>query len=53
VQENDLALNRPVVKPAPATSEIVPSAVIEANAEFVFGTGDGSAGSWSDHPARC
>jgi hypothetical protein len=38
--------------PAPATSEIVPSPLIEANPEFFFGTGDGSAGSYSDRPAR-
>ena len=43
---------QPAVAPAPATSEIVPSPVVEANPEFFFGTGDGSAGSYSDRPAR-
>ena len=44
--------NQPAVAPAPATSEIVPSPVIEPNPQFFFGTGDGSAGYYSDRPAR-
>ena len=36
--------------PVPATSEIVPSPVIEANPQFFFGTGDGSAGFYSERP---
>jgi hypothetical protein len=43
---------QPAAAPAPATSEIVPSPVIEANPEFFFGTGDGSAGNYSDRPAH-
>ena len=38
--------------PVPATSEIVPSPVIEANPQFFFGTGDGGAGYYSDRQAR-
>lgn len=34
---------------APATSEIVPSPVIEARPQFFFGTGDGN-GYWADRP---
>jgi hypothetical protein len=34
---------------APATSEIVPSPVIEANPRFFFGSGDGN-GYWADRP---
>ena len=44
--------NQTAVAPASATSEIVPSPVIEANPQFFFGTGDGSGGYYSDHPAR-
>jgi hypothetical protein len=43
---------QPVAAPAPATNEIVPSPVIEANPQFFFGTGDGSAGYYSDRQAR-
>jgi hypothetical protein len=43
---------QPAAAPAPAPSEIVPSPVIEANPQFFFGTGDGSAGYYSDRPAR-
>jgi hypothetical protein len=43
---------QPAAAPAPATSEIVPSPVIEAHPEFFFGTGDGSAGNYSDRPAH-
>jgi|SRR5580700_9405141 hypothetical protein len=44
--------NQPAVAPASAASEIVPSPVIEPNPQFFFGTGDGSAGYYSDRPAR-
>jgi hypothetical protein len=43
---------QPAAASAPATSEIVPSPVIEANPEFFFGTGTGSAGNYSDRPAH-
>jgi hypothetical protein len=36
--------------PGPATLDIVPSPVIETNAKFFFGTGDGSAGYYSERP---
>jgi hypothetical protein len=36
--------------PEPVTSEIVPSPVIETNAQFFFGSGDGSAGYYSERP---
>jgi hypothetical protein len=34
--------------PGPATFDIVPSPVIETNPKFFFGTGDGSAGYYSE-----
>ena len=43
---------QPAAAAAPAMSEIVPSPIIEANPQFFFGTGDGSAGSYSDRQAR-
>jgi hypothetical protein len=43
---------QPAAAAAPAMSEIVPSPVIEANPQFFFGTGDGSAGFYSDRPAH-
>lgn len=38
--------------PGPVTFEIVPSPVIETNAQFFFGTGDGSAGYYSERPIQ-
>jgi hypothetical protein len=43
-------VNQPAAASAPATSEIVPSPVIESNPQFFFGTGDGSNGYWADRP---
>jgi hypothetical protein len=42
-------VNQPAAAAAPATSEIVPSPVIEANPRFFFGSGDGN-GYWADRP---
>jgi len=42
--------SQPVIAPAPVTSEIVPSPVIETNAQFFLGTGDGSNGYYSEGP---
>ena len=39
-----------VTAPAPVTSEIVPSPVIETNPQFFYGTGDGSNGYYSEGP---
>jgi hypothetical protein len=43
---------QPAATPAPATSEIVPSPVIEANPQFFYGTGDGNGGYYSDRQAH-
>lgn len=43
---------QPAAAPAPATSAIVPSPVIEANPQFFFGTGDGNGGYYSDRQAH-
>jgi len=45
---NAAVVNQPGAASAPATSEIVPSPVIEANPQFFFGTGDGSNGYYAD-----
>jgi len=44
--------NKSVVASGPAMSEIVPSPVIETNPQFFFGTGDQSAGYYSDRQIR-
>ena len=41
-----------VATPELVTFEIVPSPVIETNGQFFFGTGDGSAGYYSERPVR-
>ena len=46
------SLNQPVATPELVTFEIVPSPVIETNGQFFFGTGDGSAGYYSERPVR-
>lgn len=38
--------------PALATMKFVPSPVIDTNAQFFFGTGDGSAGYYGESPAQ-
>lgn len=43
---------QPAAAPAPATSEIVPSPVIEANPQFFIGTGDGNGGYYTERPAH-
>lgn len=43
-------VDQPAAVSAPATSEIVPSPVIEANPQFFFGSGDGSNGYYADRP---
>ena len=45
-------LNQPVATPELVTFEIVPSPVIETNGQFFFGTGDGSAGYYSERPVQ-
>jgi hypothetical protein len=47
-----IAAKPPAAAPAPETSEIVPSPVIEANPQFFFGTGDGNGGYYSDRQAH-
>jgi hypothetical protein len=42
-------VNQAAAASAPATSETVPSPVIEANPQFFFGAGDGN-GYWADRP---
>ena len=36
----------------PVTFEIVPSPVIDTNGQFFFGTGDASAGYYSERPVQ-
>jgi hypothetical protein len=43
-------VNPPVAASAPATFEIVPSPVIEANPQLFFGSGDGGNGYFADRP---
>ena len=47
-----VSLNQPVAALEPVTFEIVPSPVVEANGQFFFGTGDGSAGYYSERPVQ-
>jgi hypothetical protein len=44
--------NKSVAASGPAMSEIVPSPVVETNPQFFFGTGDQSAGYYSDRQIR-
>ena len=46
------SLSQPVAALAPVTFEIVPSPVIETYGQFFFGTGDGSAGYYSERPVQ-
>jgi len=43
-------ISQPVATLKPATFRIAPSPVIEANARFFFGTGDGSSGYYAERP---
>jgi hypothetical protein len=45
-----ITLSERVATPAPAYLEIVPSPVIDTNAQFFFGTGDGSNGYYAERP---
>ena len=45
-------LSQPAATPELVTFEIVPSPVIETNGPFFIGTGDGSAGYYSERPVR-
>ncbi len=47
-----VSLNQPVAALEPVAFEIVPSPVVEANGQFFFGTGDGSAGYYSERPVQ-
>jgi len=42
----------PVATLEPVAFEIVPSPVIDTNGQFFIGTGDGSAGYYSERPVR-
>ena len=46
------SLSQPVAALGPVTFKIVPSPVIETNGQFFFGTGDGSAGYYSQRPVQ-
>ena len=46
------SLNQPVATPELVIFEIVPSPVIDTNGQLFFGTGDGSAGYYSERPVR-
>ncbi len=45
-------VGQPVSTPESVTFRIVPSPVIEADARFFFGTGDGSSGYYAERPNR-
>ena len=44
--------SQPVAALEPATFRIAPSPVIEANAQFFYGAGDGSSGYYAEQPNR-
>ena len=44
--------SQPVAAPAPTAFEIVPTLAVETNSQVFFGTGDGSAGYYSERPTR-
>ena len=46
------SLSQPAADPGPVTFEIVPAPVIDTNAQFFYGTGDGSAGYYSERPIQ-
>jgi len=46
------SLNQPVAALERVTFKIEPSPVVETNGQFFFGTGDGSAGYYSERPAQ-
>ncbi len=48
----NVSLSQPVAVPEPVTFEIVPSPVVETNGQFFFGSGDGSAGYYSERPVQ-
>jgi hypothetical protein len=45
-----VTLSETVTTPEPTYREIVPSPVIDTNAQFFFGTGDGSNGYYAERP---
>jgi hypothetical protein len=45
-----VTLSEPVATPEPEYLKIVPSPVIDTNAQFFFGTGDGSNGYYAERP---
>jgi len=46
------SLSQPVAVLGPVTFQIVPSPVIDTNGQFFFGTGDASAGYYSERPVQ-
>ena len=48
----NVSLNQLGATPEPVTFEIAPSPVVETNGQFFFGTGDGSAGYYSERPVK-
>ena len=46
------SVSQPVAALGPVTLEIMPSPVIETNAQFFFGTGDASVGYYSERPVQ-
>jgi hypothetical protein len=51
-QSTNSSLNQPVATPELVAFKIVPSPVIETNGQLFFGTGDGSAGYYSERPLK-
>ena len=48
----NIRLSQPVAVPEPVTFEIVPSPIIDTDAQIFIGTGDGSAGYYSERPIK-
>ena len=48
----DVNVGQSATAPGPATFKFVPSPVIETNAQFFFGSGDGSAGYYGELPTH-
>ena len=48
----NVSLSQPVAVPEPVTFEIVPSPVIDTDAQIFIGTGDGSNGNYYKRPVQ-
>ena len=48
----NFGLSQPIAVPEAVTFEIVPASLIETRRQIFFGTGDGSAGYYSERPEK-